>query len=124
MAIVILHRFVYMCLQTLALAADKQYSGWRSSKMSVLLRIRNSQDALHAGGRVLFPCKFTANFDDSRSGAFHLSATGHTWVSVSMPPWKVNTNIPEGDASQKGFLLEDVISKPAPFFFGSSKLHR
>ena len=112
------------CLQTLGLAADKQYCGWRSIKMSALLRIRNSQDAPHAGGRVLFPCKFTANFDDSRSGTFHLSADSNDGVSISMPAWKVPTNIPGGDASQKGFLLKYIISKPHPFSLGSSKLYR
>lgn len=63
MAIMTLNCAVYIYLQTFALAADKQYSGRRSRKMSVLLGIWNSQDALHAGGWVLFPYKFTANFD-------------------------------------------------------------
>lgn len=80
--------------------------------MSVLLRIRNSQDALPAGGWVLFPYKFTANFDGRRSRAFCLSPASNTRVSVSMPAWKIHTGIPERDVSQKGFLLEDFIGKP------------
>lgn len=92
--------------------------------MSVLLGIRNSWDALHAGGWVLFPYKFTANFDGSRSGAFCPSPASDTGVSVSMPTWKVHTGIPERVASQKGFLLEDFISKPVPFCLGSSKPYR
>lgn len=63
--------------------------------MSVLLGIRNSQDALHAGGRVLFPYKFTANFDGSRSGVFCPSPASDMGVSVSAPTWKVYTGIHE-----------------------------
>jgi len=92
--------------------------------MSVLLGIRNSQDALHAGGWVLFPYKSTANFDSGRSEAVRPSPASDTGISVSMPAGKVHTGIPGRDASRKGFLLEDFISKPAPFCLGSSKPYR
>lgn len=124
MAIMTLNRAVCICLQTFALAAEKQYSGWRSSKMPVLLGIRNSQDALHAGNWVLFSYKSTFNFDGSRSGAFCLSPASGTGVSISMPTWKVHTGIPGRGTSQKGFLLEDFVSKSAPFCLGSSKPYR
>lgn len=92
--------------------------------MSMLLGIRHSQDAVHAGSWILFPCEFSANSDGSRSRVFCPSRASDLGVSVSRPTFKVHTGIPERDASQKLLVLEYFISKPTLFCLGFSKPYR
>lgn len=89
--------------------------------MSMLLGIRNSQDAVHAGSSSLMNSVLILT---AAEAVFCLSPASDLGVCVSRPTFKVHTGIPERDASQKLLVLEYFVIKPTWFCLGSSKTYR